>query len=109
MVHFPSCDGGRADFKELEKQLEKVVNGYKHVTATRMFAFGHSFEQGDYPDILDPQRDIVFPPEQEFEVRGLDFFVRVLHMYVESMSTWVQHGKPSSGLTRCVVVECKFG
>ena len=68
MVHFPSCEGGRADFKELEKQLDTVVSGYKHVTATRMFAFGHSFEQGDYPDILDPQRDIVFPPEQEFEV-----------------------------------------
>lgn len=71
MVHFPSCEGGRADFKELEKELDKVVAGYKHVYpgATRMFAFGHSFEQGDYPDILDPQRDIVFPPEQEFEVR----------------------------------------
>lgn len=69
MVHFPSCEGGRADFKELEKQFNQVVAGYKHVHATRMFAFGHSFEQGDYPDILDPQRDIVFPPEQEFEVQ----------------------------------------
>ncbi|CAN0324288.1 unnamed protein product, partial [Pylaiella littoralis] len=70
VVHFPSCEGGHADFKELEKQFNTVVAGYKHARATRMFAFGHSFEQGDYPDILDPQRDIVFPPEQEFEDGG---------------------------------------
>lgn len=71
MVHFPSAEkAGGADFKELERQFQAVVANYKHVHATRIFAFGHSFEQGDYPDILDPQRDIVFPPEQEFEVRN---------------------------------------
>lgn len=70
MVHFPSCEGV-VDFKELERQFRAVVSGYKHVHAKRIFAFGHSFEQGAYPDILDPQRDIVFPPEQEFEVKVL--------------------------------------
>lgn len=69
VVHFPSCYGtGYADFRELERQFQSVLEEYKHLHTTRIFAFGHSFEQGDYPDIIDPQRDIVFPPEQGFEV-----------------------------------------
>lgn len=75
VVHFPSCQGV-ADFKELERQFRAVVSDYKHVHAKRIFAFGHSFEHGAYPHILDPQRDIVFPPEQEFEV-PCAFFVYV--------------------------------
>ncbi|CAN0581193.1 unnamed protein product, partial [Laminaria digitata] len=47
VVHFPSIEGDRADFKDLERQFEAVVANYKHVHASRIFAFGHSFEQGD--------------------------------------------------------------
>ncbi|CAM9478724.1 unnamed protein product, partial [Discosporangium mesarthrocarpum] len=71
VVHFPSCQGvGGADFHELERQFEAAVAGHRHVRCRRIFAFGHAFEQGAYPDIIDPQRDIVFPPEQEFEGGG---------------------------------------
>ncbi|CAN0509536.1 unnamed protein product, partial [Ectocarpus sp. 12 AP-2014] len=107
VVHFPSCEGGHADFKELEKQFNQVVAGYKHVHATRMFAFGHSFEQGDYPDILDPQRDIVFPPEQEFEGGGsttelhmavslYDVAVSIIKNLAADIKTWRSSASPPS-------------
>ncbi|CAM9360467.1 unnamed protein product [Choristocarpus tenellus] len=68
IVHFPSCEG--ADFHDLERQFQAVVAGHRHIRACRIFAFGHAFELGAYPDIIDPQRDIVFPPEQKFEGGG---------------------------------------
>ncbi|CAM9522068.1 unnamed protein product [Ectocarpus sp. 6 AP-2014] len=115
VVHFPSCEGGRADFKELEKQFNQVVAGYKHVHATRMFAFGHSFEQGDYPDILDPQRDIVFPPEQEFEGGGsttelhmavslYDVAVSIIKNLAADIKTWRSSASPPSAAGRAVAV-----
>ncbi|CAM9163956.1 unnamed protein product, partial [Phaeothamnion confervicola] len=68
LVHLPSLPP-TTDFAVVEAEFKAVVAPYRHATAHRILAFGHSFEHGN-PTILDPQRDIVFPPEQEFDGGG---------------------------------------